>query len=81
MMVAMIETFWRYVDKTGRIWGTLNQNSYGVYINHVILIGGVWYADVELECICFGEISHPDYLNLYQQQFAGFIVSHLEAKH
>ncbi len=40
LMVVMIETFWRYFDKTGRIWGELNRNSYGVYIIHVILIGG-----------------------------------------
>lgn len=39
MMVVMVESFWRYVGKSGRIWGELNQNSYGVYINHVILIG------------------------------------------
>jgi len=39
MMYLMIETFWRYFDKTGRIWGELNKNSYGVYIIHVIFIG------------------------------------------
>ncbi len=39
MMYLMIETFWRYLDKTGRIWSELNRNSYGVYIIHVIVIG------------------------------------------
>ena len=39
MMWTMIESFWRYVNKTGPVWGELNRNSYGVYINHVILIG------------------------------------------
>jgi fucose 4-O-acetylase-like acetyltransferase len=39
MLYLMIETFWRYFDKTGRIWGELNRNSYGVYIIHVIVIG------------------------------------------
>jgi hypothetical protein len=39
MLYVMIETFRRYFDKTGRIWGELNRNSYGVYIIHVILIG------------------------------------------
>ncbi|KAA3656101.1 MAG: hypothetical protein DWQ04_32065 [Chloroflexi bacterium] len=39
MMILMIESFWRYVDKTGPIWSELNRNSYGVYIIHVILIG------------------------------------------
>ena len=39
MMVVMIESFWRYFDKTGRIWAELNRNSYGVYIIHVALIG------------------------------------------
>jgi peptidoglycan/LPS O-acetylase OafA/YrhL len=39
MMYLMIETFWRYFDKTGRVWSELNKNSYGVYIIHVIIIG------------------------------------------
>ncbi len=39
LMIVMIESFWRYVDKTGRIWAELNRNSYGVYIIHVALIG------------------------------------------
>lgn len=39
MLYLMIETFWRYFDKTGKLWGELNRNSYGVYIIHVIVIG------------------------------------------
>jgi len=39
MLYLMVETFWRYVDKTSRIWRELNKNSYGVYIIHVIVIG------------------------------------------
>ena len=39
LMVVMIESFWRYLDKTGRVWAELNRNSYGVYIIHVALIG------------------------------------------
>ena len=39
MLYLMVDTFWRYFDKTGRIWNELNQNSYGVYIIHVIVIG------------------------------------------
>ncbi len=39
LMYLMIESFWRYLDITGRIWGELNRNSYGVYIIHVIIIG------------------------------------------
>ena len=39
MMYLMIESFRRYLDKTGSIWGELNRNSYGVYIIHVIMIG------------------------------------------
>jgi len=39
LLYLMIETFWRYFDKTGRIWSELNRNSYGVYIIHVIAIG------------------------------------------
>ena len=39
MMVVMIESFWRYLDRNARIWAELNRNSYGVYIIHVALIG------------------------------------------
>jgi len=39
LLYLMIETFSRYLDKTGRIWSELNRNSYGVYIIHVIVIG------------------------------------------
>jgi hypothetical protein len=39
LMYLMIETFWRYFDKIGRISSELNRNSYGVYIIHVIVIG------------------------------------------
>lgn len=39
MGYVMIESFRRYLDKTGKVWSELNRNSYGVYIIHVILIG------------------------------------------
>lgn len=39
MVYLMVESFWRYLDKTGRLWAELNRNSYGVYIIHVIVIG------------------------------------------
>ena len=39
MVYLMVETFWRYFDKTGVLWSELNKNSYGVYIIHVIVIG------------------------------------------
>ena len=39
LLYVMVETFWRYFDRTGRIWRALNKNSYGVYIIHVIFIG------------------------------------------
>jgi fucose 4-O-acetylase-like acetyltransferase len=39
LMYLMIASFWRYLDKTGRLWSELNKNSYGVYIIHVIVIG------------------------------------------
>jgi fucose 4-O-acetylase-like acetyltransferase len=39
LMYIMIESFWRYLDKTNSVWSELNRNSYGVYIIHVILIG------------------------------------------
>jgi surface polysaccharide O-acyltransferase-like enzyme len=39
LMYVMIESFRRYLDRTGRLWSELNRNSYGVYIIHVIMIG------------------------------------------
>ncbi|MFC1543091.1 acyltransferase family protein [Candidatus Neomarinimicrobiota bacterium] len=41
LVYLMIESFWRYLDKSGRIWGELNKNSYYVYIIHVIVLGGI----------------------------------------
>jgi len=39
ILYLMIESFRRYLNKTGRVWSELNKNSYGVYIIHVIMIG------------------------------------------
>ena len=39
MMYIMIESFRRYLNRTGSFWSALNRNSYGVYIIHVIMIG------------------------------------------
>jgi fucose 4-O-acetylase-like acetyltransferase len=39
LIYLLVETFWRYVDRTGRIWNELNKNSYGVYIIHMIVLG------------------------------------------
>jgi peptidoglycan/LPS O-acetylase OafA/YrhL len=39
LIYLMVETFRRYVDKTGRVWSELNKNSYGVFIIHVIVMG------------------------------------------
>ena len=39
LVYVMIESFWRYLDKSGGIWRELHRNSFGVYIIHVILIG------------------------------------------
>jgi len=39
MLYIMIQSFWRYLDKPGKLWDVLNRNSYGVYIIHVIMIG------------------------------------------
>ncbi|NQV41433.1 MAG: acyltransferase family protein [Candidatus Marinimicrobia bacterium] len=39
MMYLMLGTFWRYFNKPSKLWVQLNQNSYGVYIIHVIMIG------------------------------------------
>jgi fucose 4-O-acetylase-like acetyltransferase len=39
MVYLMVESFWRYVDRSSKLWQTLSKNSYGVYIIHVIMIG------------------------------------------
>ena len=41
IVYLMIESFRRYFDKPGKIWNELNQNSYYVYIIHVIVMGGI----------------------------------------
>jgi hypothetical protein len=39
MVYVLVESFWRYLNKTGKVWSELNRNSFGVYIIHVIVIG------------------------------------------
>jgi surface polysaccharide O-acyltransferase-like enzyme len=39
MLYLLIQSFWRYLDRTGRIWSELNKNSFYVYIIHVIVLG------------------------------------------
>ncbi len=39
LVYVMIESFRLYITKTGSLWKSLNRNSYGVYIIHVIVIG------------------------------------------
>ena len=39
LVYLSVQTFWRYVDRTGKIWKELNRNSYYVYIIHVIVLG------------------------------------------
>jgi len=39
MVYQMVETFWRYLDRTGPVWRELGRNAYGVYIVHVIVLG------------------------------------------
>ena len=41
LLYAMITTFRKYLNKQGTIWNELNQNSYYVYIIHVIVMGGI----------------------------------------
>lgn len=41
LMYLMIKSFRRYVDRTGPLWDALNQNSYYVYIIHVVVLGGI----------------------------------------
>ena len=39
LVYLMVETFRRYFDKLGKLWNELNQNSYPVYIIHLIVMG------------------------------------------
>lgn len=41
LLYVVINTFRYYLDKEGRIWKELNNNSYIVYIIHVIVLGGI----------------------------------------
>jgi surface polysaccharide O-acyltransferase-like enzyme len=41
LMYVLIQSFWRYVDNPKRLWGELSRNSYGVYVIHVIVLGGI----------------------------------------
>jgi surface polysaccharide O-acyltransferase-like enzyme len=53
MAYLMVETFWRYFDRTGRLLRELSRNSYGVYIIHVIVIGvfGTLLLNIDLPAV------------------------------
>ena len=44
LLYVMITTFRKYLNKEGKISKELNKNSYGVYIIHVIVIGGIAFT-------------------------------------
>jgi fucose 4-O-acetylase-like acetyltransferase len=44
LMYVMIETFRRYLDTSGKMWNEMTQNSYYVYIIHVIVLGVIALA-------------------------------------
>ncbi len=41
LLYVMITIFRRYLNTQGKIWRELNRNSYGVYIIHTIVMGGL----------------------------------------
>ena len=53
LMYLMIQSFRRYLDRSGGVWGELNRNSYGVYIIHVIMIGvfGMFLLNLSLPAV------------------------------
>ena len=71
LMYVLLETFRRYLDKPGRMWNALNRNSYGVYIIHVIVIGGIalFLLDAEI----------PSLLKYLALTVATYAVSNLAA--
>jgi len=64
-----IQTFWRYVDRTGRIWQELNQNSYYVYIIHVIVLGVI--------ALLLLTVAMPSLLKFLTLTVATFVASNL----
>ena len=49
MVYILIQSFWRYLDRNGRIWNELNKNSFYVYIVHVIVLGVIATILLSLE--------------------------------
>ncbi|NQU66992.1 MAG: acyltransferase family protein [Candidatus Marinimicrobia bacterium] len=41
LLYVLIISFKNYLNKPGKLWKELNNNSYGVYIIHVIVMGGI----------------------------------------
>ena len=69
LLYLFIETFWRYVDKTGTVWRELNQNSYYVYLIHVIVMGVIATLLLNLNV--------PSLLKYLTLTLATFVVSNL----
>ena len=49
LLYVMITTFKKYLNKQGKISKELNKNSYGVYIIHVIVMGGIALIMLNIE--------------------------------
>ena len=69
LMVLLIQTFWRYLDRPGRIWNELNRNSYGVYIIHMIVLGVI--------ALPLLNIALPSLLKFLALTVATYLVSNL----
>ena len=69
LIYLMVETFGRYVDRTGSIWNELNKNSYGVYIIHMIVLGVIALPMVN--------IAMPSLLKYLTLTVLTFLVSNL----
>ena len=71
MIYVTVITFKNHFDKQGKLWKELNKNSYGVYIIHVIVMGGI--------ALMMLSTPIPSLLKFLILTIATFVVSNLMA--
>jgi hypothetical protein len=69
LLYLMITTFRKYLNKQTRIIMELNKNSYGIYIIHVIVMGGI--------ALTMLNTAIPSYLKLLLLTVSTFVISNL----
>jgi len=69
LIYAMLVSFKHYLNKKGKVWNVFNNNSYGVYIIHVVIMGIIALALIN--------VNIPSIIKFFTLTIFTFIISNL----